>query len=166
MLFWTGNTAMPTTAAPTFVTTGTAIKTMLQVQAASTQPLRVVAFGIEFANALTAACTVELITTSTIAATVTAHVAAGVQPYDLGATNTSVSSVVLGTAATGYTASAEGTITATRTGKTKSIPIGASEYEWEWSYGREFLVPASHNLRVRCTTGTAVNAFCWILWDE
>jgi hypothetical protein len=169
-LFWTSNNAMPTTAAQALQSTGTAIRTMLQVAPPSTRGLKVVAFGVEFANALTAACTVELIDTGTVAATgLTAHVAAGVQPYDDQAAGVAASSVGLGTGTTGYTASTtctEGSITATRTGKYKVVPIGAAEYEWEWSYGREFSVPASHFLRVRMTTGTTVNAYTWVLWDE
>lgn len=165
-LFWACNAAMNTTAAHTPVATGTSAKTMLQIQNPSTQGLQVVAFGCEFATVLTAPVTVELIDTGSIAATVTAHVAAGVQPYGEGAFNTAVSGVTLGTSATGYTASAEGTITSVRTGKEKIVPTGASEWEWEWSFGREFIVPASHNLRIRMTTGTTVNAFCWVLWSE
>lgn len=165
-LFWSCNAADNTTAAHTPVATGTAAKTMLQVQNPSTQGLQVVAFGCEFATVLTAPVTVELIDTAAIAATVTAHVAAGVQPYGEGAFNTAVSGVVLGTTATGYTSTSEGATTSVRTGKEKIVPIGAAEYEWEWSFGREFLVPASHNLRIRMTTTVTVNAFCWILWSE
>ena len=166
-LFYIANQAMNTSAAPTGVATGTSLKTMLQVQAASTRGFSVVAFGCEFFTVLTAAVAVELIDTSTVAATLsTAHVAAGVQPYGPGADATAVSSVALGTTATGYTATAEGTVTSTRMGKFKEVPAGAAEYEWEWSQGREFWVPAGHNLRVRMTTGTTVNAFTWVLIDE
>lgn len=166
-LFWAANQAMNTTAAPTGVTTGTSIKTMLQIQPPSTRGLYVVAFGVEFFTVLTAPVTVELVDTAAVAATVTAHVAAGVQPYDDAASvATAVSAVTLGTSATGYTASAEGSVTSTRMGKCKVVPIGAAEWEWEWSFGREWYVPASHNLRIRMTTGTAVNALCWVLWSE
>jgi len=79
-LFFAGNFAMPTTAAATAVTTGTSIKTMLQIHAASTRPIRVVKWGISYTAAPTAPITCELIHTGTVAATVTAHVAAGVQP--------------------------------------------------------------------------------------
>jgi hypothetical protein len=165
-LFYAANQAMNTTAAPAGVTTGTAIKTMLQIQPPSTRGIAVVAFGVEFFSVLTAAVAVELVDTVSIAATVTAHVAAGVQPYGPASDNTAVSAVTLGTTATGYTASSEGTVTATRLGKFKELPAGAAEYEWEYSFGREFWVPASHNLRIRMTTGTAVNALAWCLWDE
>jgi len=164
-LFWTSNGAMPTTAAQVPVTTGTAIKTMLQVATPSAKTLKVVAFGCEFANALTAPVTVELVETAAVAATVTAHVAAGVQPYGADALG-GASSMTLGASATGYTASAEGTVTATRTFKYKILPVGATSYEWEWSMGREPIVGVSKILRVRMTTSVAVNAYAWILFDE
>ena len=165
-LFYIANQAANTSAAPTGVATGTSIKTMLQVQAASTRGFSVVAFGCEAFAVLTAAVAVELVDTSTVAATVTAHVAAGVQPYGPGADATAVSSVALGTTATGYTASAEGTVTSTRMGKFVDLPVGAAELTWEWSQGREFWVPAGHNLRVRMTTGTSQTFFTWVLIDE
>jgi len=168
-LYWTSNNAMPTTAAQATQTTGTAIRTMLQIATPSTNTLKVVAFGVEFASVLTAACTVELIDTVAIAATgLTAHVAAGVQPYTSDALS-GTSIMTLGTGATGYTASTtctEGSVVATRTGHYKVIPIGAAEYEWEWTLGREFCVPVSHFLRVRMTTSVSIGALVWVLWDE
>lgn len=164
-LFWTSNQAMNTTAAPVGVTTGTAIKTMLQIQPPSTQGINVVAFGVEFFSVLTASVAVELVDTVSVAATVTAAVAAGVQPYSAASIG-GTSAMTLSTTATGFTSTSEGSVTATRMGKFKEVPVGAAEYEWEWSLGREFFVPASHNLRVRMTTATAVNALCWVLWDE
>lgn len=162
-LYWAANGAMPTTAAITAVTTGTSIKTMLQVATPSTQKIKVVKWGISTTTAPTAPIICELIQTD-VAATVTAHVAAGVQPYaDAGAP---ASAMTLGTSATGYTASAEGSTTATRYGDIQVLPIGASTYQWEWSLGREFEVAVSRFLRVRVTTGTAVNMTCWVLWDE
>lgn len=164
-LYWAWNGAMQTTAAPAMVATGTTIKTMLQVATPATKTIKVVAFGCEFANALTAACAVELVETGSVAATVTAHVAAGVQPYTSDSLG-GASSMTLGTTATGYTASAEGTVTATRTGKYKMLPVGSTSYEWEWSLGREFSVGVSKILRVRMTTATTVNAMCWLAWEE
>lgn len=168
-LYVAANAVMPTTAAPLTQLTGTAIKTMLQVATPSTRQLKVVAFGIEFASALTAAATVELVDTGTVAATgLTAHVAAGVQPY--GADSQSgASDMTLGTGATGYWTTGgptEGTITSVRHGKYKNLPIGATSYEWEWSLGREFAVPVSHFLRIRVTTSVTIGVYCWILWDE
>ena len=76
--------------------------------------------------------------------------------------------MTLGTGATGWwkTGQTEGTITSVRTAKTKILPISAVSYEWEWSLGREFLVPVSHFLRIRVTTSVNVGTYAWILWDE
>jgi hypothetical protein len=120
---------------------------------------------VSFASVPTAPVTCELVHTGTVAATVTAHVAAGVQPYDE-TEGTPVSSVQLGTSNTGYTSTAEGTVTATRYGDYQIIPAGVSQLTWEWSLGREFRVPASGILRVRMTTATAVSAYTYLIWDE
>lgn len=168
-LYWTSSAVMPTTAAIVpVIPLLTTVNTVLQIATPSTNTLKVVAFGIEFANALTAACTVELIDSGTVAATgMNAHVAAGVQPYSADAlTGTSI--MTLGTGATGWwkTLQTEGAISAVRTAKTKILPIGATSYEWEWSLGREFCVPVSHFLRIRTTTSVNVGMLAWCLWDE
>lgn len=163
-MFMSTNGAMPTTAAQAPLATGTAIKTHMQLAAPSTNTLQIVAFGVEFATALTVPATVELIETD-VAATVTAHVAAGVQPYDA-ADIGGASGVTLGTSATGYNASAEGSITATRYAKYKVLPIGAQEYEWEWTPGREFTVQRSKFCRVRITTSVTINVLTWCVWAE
>lgn len=162
-LYWSGNGAAPTTAALVAVTTGTAIKTLLQIAPSATRPLKVVEWGISFdGSAAATPIKCELIQTD-VAATVTAHVAAGVQPYD--DPNAPASTVTLGTAATGYTASAEGTITATRYGDLQLIaPTG--QYVKQWPLGREWQVPVSKFLRVRVTAGAAVNAYCYVIFEE
>lgn len=161
--FLIANGAMPTTAALVKVTTSAAVKTMLQVQAASTVPFVVFEWGISFDGA-PAAIQCELIDTFLIPATsLTAHVAAGVQPYGPDQT---ASSVVLGTGATGFNTSggAEGTITQTRYGDAQIIT--GNQYVKQFPLGREFYVPASHNLRVRVTAAAAVNAYCYVLIEE
>jgi hypothetical protein len=155
---------MPTTAAQASVATGTAIKTMLQVATPATRQFEVVKWGVEFPTPPTAPVTCELVETGAIAATVTAHVAAGVQPYDN--PDAPASLATLGTTATGYTSTAEGTIVAVRYADFEVIPIGVGSYTWEWSLGRGFVVGESRFLRVRMTTATTVNAVCWVLWSE
>lgn len=162
-LYIAANGAMPTTAALSPVTTGAAIKTLLQVATPSTRPIKVVEWGISFdGSAAATPIRCELIQTD-VAATVTAHVAAGVQPYD--DPNAPASLMTLGTAATGYTASAEGTTTASRFGDVQLI-APTNQYVKMWPLGREFQVPISKFLRVRVTAGTAVNACCYIVWQE
>src|SRR5689334_9408688 len=111
------NGALTTTAAPTSITTGTAVKTLLQRKPA--QPILVTSWRTSF-DGSTAATPgkVELIELD-VAATVTAFAAADVQPYNdpNAPPNTAGTSGVplnLGTSASGYTASAEGTVTTSR----------------------------------------------------
>lgn len=164
---WNG--PMPTTAAQASVSTGTAIKTMLQIQAPSSRKLTVIAWGYSIDTAQAAAGTVELLETGTVAATVTAHVAAGVQPTDAGSP---AALVQLGTANTGYTASAEGTITATRVFDAHRHNSGSSGASPVMAYTRLFLpfeqpvISVSSFLRVRATMGTSAGMLAWIRWCE
>ncbi|MGH7743297.1 MAG: hypothetical protein ACREQ5_00545 [Candidatus Dormibacteria bacterium] len=162
-LYFAANGAMPTTAALVPFTTGTAIKTLLQIATPSTRPLTVVEWGISFdGSAAATPIRCELIQTD-VAATVTAHVTAGVQPYN--DPNSPASLVTLGTAATGYTASAEGTITTTRTGDIQLV-APTNQYVKMFPEGREFQIPISKFLRVRVTATAAVNAYTYVIWGE
>ncbi|MER6575836.1 hypothetical protein [Nonomuraea sp. NPDC001023] len=157
------NGAMPTTAELQPVTTGTSIKTMLQVATPSTRGLRVIEWGISFdGSAAATPVRCELIATD-VAATVTAHVTAGVQPYS--DVNATASLMTLGTSATGYTASAEGTITATRSGDTQQISPTTS-YVKQWPLGREWAVGPSKFVRIRVKASAAVGAICYVVWEE
>lgn len=154
------NGVNPTTASFVPVTTGTAIKTLLQVATPSTVGLRVVSWGISFDGSAAATPIIcELIQTD-VAATVTSAT-----PTLWSGPNDAASLCVGGTAATGYTASAEGTITATRELDIQHI-APTSQYIYEWSLGREPSVPVSKFLRVRVKAGAAVNAIAWIRWAE
>lgn len=163
-LYYAGNWPMQTTAAPAKVTTGTAIKTMLQIQTPATQAIRVVAWSVSFdGTAAGVPIVCELVDTAAIAATVTAHVAAGVQAYSNPSAPASL--MTLGVNATGYTATAEGTIVATRTGDVQQV-APTNQYTFVWPLAREFYVAPSRNLRVRVTAAAAVNMLASVLWDE
>jgi hypothetical protein len=162
-LYWAANGPMQTTAAFAPVTTGTAIKTMLQIATPSTRVLRVMEWGISFEGSAAATpIRCELVQTD-VAATVTAHVASGVQPFN--DPNAPASLMTLGTSATGYTATAEGTITATRTFDLQFI-APTNQYVKQWPLDQEPQMPVSKFLRVRVTAGTAVNCYCYIVWGE
>ncbi len=164
---WNG--PMPTTAAQAAVTTGTAVKTMLQISTPSTRSVSIIAWGftVDAAPATTGVGVVELLQTD-VAATVTAHVASGVQPTD---PNGSASLMTLGTANTGYTGSAEGSITATRVFDVVNV-AGVSnggtptEYFYQFMPDERPIVAVSKFLRVRATFSAAVNMRCWVIWDE
>lgn len=165
--FKTWNGAMPTTAAQVKVTTGTAIKTMLQIATPATRQIQLISWGFSLDVAPGAASVVELLQTD-VAATVTAHVAAGVQPLD---PNSPASLMTLGVSATGYTSSAEGTTTASRVFDVKEIPLtaGATDltYAYQWMPDERPIVAVSKFLRVRATFATsASNMVTWVTWDE
>jgi hypothetical protein len=167
--FFAYNGPMVTTAsyAPvaTAAVSGTA-KTMLQILAPATGTgLTVWKWGLDFDGTGTNPLRCELIDTYLIAATVTAHVTAGIQNY--GPDQSAVSRVQLGTAASGYTATAEGTITQTRYGAVNSILPGNGDRN-EWSLQREFYVPPAHVVRIRATPSEAVarNCVAFLCWDE
>lgn len=158
------NGPAPTTASFAAVTTGTSIKTMLQIATPSTRDIKVVEWGISFdGSAAATPIECELLTTGSVAATVTAHVAAGVAPFDNSSAPASL--MTLGTTATGYTSSGEGTITATRLGDVQLVPP-TGQYIKQFPLGREFYVPVSTYLRVRVKAGAAVNCVCYVVWEE
>lgn len=166
---WNG--PMATTAAQQAVTTGTAIKTMLQLATPSTRQIQLIAWGYSIDDPAGADGVIELIETGAIAATVTAHVAAGVQPLD---PNAPASLLTLGTTATGYTSSSEGTVVASRTFDAVSLnsavggESGATQkHVYQFMPDERPIVAVSRFLRVRATTPSApVDLRCWIVWDE
>ena len=164
----TWNGPMPTTAAQQAVTTGTAIKTMLQLSTPSTRQIQLIAWGFSIDDYPGADSVVELLQTD-VAATVTAHVAAGVQPLD---PNAPASLLTLGVSNTGYTGSAEGSITATRVFDAVSLDTTAGSnaqlsYFYQFMPDERPIIAVSKFVRVRATTPTtAVDMRCWIVWDE
>lgn len=163
----TWNGPAPTTAAQAAVTTGTSIKTMLQIATPSTRQIQLISWGFTIDDTPGADGVVELLQTD-VAATVTAHVAAGVQPLD---PNAPASLMTLGTSATGYTATAEGSITATRVFDAVSLTATSGEspytYAYQWMPDERPIIAISRFLRVRATTATtAVDMRCWICYDE
>jgi hypothetical protein len=158
---------MPTTAAQASVTTGTSIKTMLQLATPSTRQIQLISWGFSCDDPPGADGVVELLQTD-VAATVTAHVAAGVQPLD---PNAPASLLTLGTTATGYTSSSEGVTTAARVFDVVSLSSATGEspltYYYQWMPDERPIIAVSKFLRVRATTPTtAADMRCWICWDE
>lgn len=163
----TYNGVSPTTAQLAPVTTGTAIKTMLQLSPPATGQIAVVAWGINFDGTPTGQTSnvpikCELIETD-VAATVTAHVAAGL--IKMSDANGLGSQLTLGTANTGYTATVEGSTTVSRMFDYQQIPPTAP-YIFQWPLGNYPMVAASKFLRVRVVAAVAVNAICWVEWAE
>lgn len=165
--FKTFNSAMVTTAAPTAVATAATAKTMLQLAPPAGMNITVVSWGYTLSVTPGATGTIELIQTD-VAATVTAHVTAGVYSLDPNKLGTQLT---LGTAATGYTASAEGSTTATRLFDVDQIPNPAGEvpvnYDYQFVPDERPVVAAGKFLRVRATMPTSQpNMLCWVVWIE
>lgn len=163
----TFNGPMPTTAAQASVTTGTTIKTMLQLATPSTRQIQLIAWGFSLDDAPGADAVIELLQTD-VAATVTAHTASGVQPLD---PNAPASLLTLGTSATGYTSSSEGTTTAARVFDAVSVDStgGTTDlrYVYQWMPDERPIIAVSKFLRVRATTPTTASDMrCWVVWDE
>lgn len=163
----TWNGPMPTTAAQLAVATGTTIKTMLQVATPATRQIQLIAWGCSYSEAAGAVGTIELVETN-VAATVTAHVAAGIQPLD---PNAPASLCAGGTSATGYSATVEGATTAARVFDAMRVPASLTsapaQYSYQFMPDERPVIGVSKFLRVRATTPTSgVNLLCWIVWDE
>lgn len=155
------NGPMPTTAAQAVVTTGTAIKTMLQLKPFNV--MDIVEWGICFdGSAAATPIKCELLDTGTVFATVTASADADVVKIDsVEQAVASVAGLTLGTAATGYTASAEGTITATRMLDAELV-APTNQYIKQFPLGERPKLIIGNAVRIRVTAAAAVNAYCWI----
>ena len=157
-MFTIYNGPMPTTASLAGVSTSTSILTMLQIL--PTKRCRILEWGISFNGvAVAAGIEVELLDTAAIFATVTASVDADIYKVDSGSIAASTAGLTLGVAATGYTASAEGTVAATR------ILDAAYITPTNW-FHRTFATPREavigNSTRIRVKAASAVSAICYL----
>lgn len=164
-LYLIANGPMQTTAAFAAVTTGTAIKTMLQVKAGTTKPLALIEWGISFdGSAAATPIKVELIETD-VAATVTASATADITRIDgegLIGGDPVTNLIPVGTTSTGYTSTSEGTITAVRNFDLQFI-APTNQYVKQFPLGYEPIIQVSKFGRIRLTAGAAVNAYCYMI---
>lgn len=155
------NGPMPTTAAQAAVTTGTTIKTLLQLKPFN--QCKIVAWGISFdGSAAATPIKCELLETDTVFGTVTASVDADcVKLNGADQAVASVAGLTMGVSATGYTCTAEGNITATREFDVQFV-APTNQYIYQFPLGQEPVLVIGNATRVRVTAGAAVNAYCWI----
>lgn len=165
-LYLIPNGPMQTTAAAAAVTTGTSVKTLLQVKAGTTKPLQVVEWGISFdGSAAATPIKVELMETD-VAATVTASVAADITKLDgeaLAGGDPTTNLILVGTTSTGYTSTSEGSITATRDLDAPQFIAPTNQFVKQFPLGLEPIIQLSKFARIRVTAGTAVNAYCYLI---
>lgn len=168
-LYLVYNGPMQTTTAFTGVTTGTNIKTMLQLKLgpSTNQTARIVEWGISF-NGSAAATPIkcELLCTGTVKATITEFVAADIinigDPNAGAVTDDFPFAFTAAGDESGYTASAEGTITATRSFDLQYI-APTNQYIKQFPLGREPIFRGDEFLRIRVHAGAAVDCICYLV---
>lgn len=164
-LYLIQNGAVGTTAAPVAVTTGTAIKTMLQVKPSATATMKIVEWGISFDGSAAATPGKIELMESDVAATVTATAVADITKYDGAALmggDPTTNLIVVGTTSTGYTSTSEGTTTVSRMFDLQYVaPTG--QYIKQFPLGREPLLQVSKFARIRVTFAAAVNCYCYMI---
>lgn len=170
MLYLLANGPMQTTAAFAKVTTGTSPKTMLQLK--TLVPCKIVEWGYSFDGSSAATPgQVELIETGTVFGTVTAYATADITRLDADAllfgdpvspaTGNAVISV--GTAASGYTCTSEGSITTVRNLDAPQLIAPTNELIHQSPLGYRPQVQVGNCVRIRMTFPTAVNAYAYLI---
>jgi hypothetical protein len=161
------NGAAPGAAAAVPITTGTAIKTHIQLATNTTTPaLRFVEWWVEFDGSTAATpIKVELIRhTGGPQTTLTAYVAGDIAKVN--DPNAPASSIQLGTALSGYSnTTTEVTPTGAVSLETHFVPPTSGIYV-QFPLGREPEVQVSAFARVRTTAGAAVNCYAGVMWEE
>lgn len=174
-LYLFANAAVATSAAPTPVATGAAIKTLLQLTPKSlgttTLPggvvtgvgrVKIKEWGISFnGSAAGTPVKVELLETNGYA-TVTAAVARDVMKFD----NYYAPDPDLwfGTNETGYNASNEGTPGYSRLFDLQYV-APTNQYVKQYPLGLEPVLFGGFNLRIRVTAAATVDAYCYVLFE-
>lgn len=153
------NHAKNTTAAPAGVTTGTAIKTMLQWK--PFVPLYIAEWGYCL-DGTPSDIKIELIE-SDVAATVTALVDADITQLDEVADGVvaSIGGLSLGVSASGFTATVEGTTTVVRNLDGPQVS-SLKAYQKQFPLGERPKVQVGKFGRIRVTAGVAVNMLCYV----
>ena len=167
-LFSIQNSSQATTAAPVHQPTGTAIRTMQQIECPSTLDLTLVEWGSSFdgTTATNSPGQVELFGNTVNATMSTAAVSGDVTLFNnFGGTGTQI--VFGGTTHTGFATAAvtEGSVANYRLADLQHIPP-TSGYVKQWPLGREFQLPSSKLLRCRVTFAQTVNQYFYAIWSE
>jgi hypothetical protein len=142
--------------------TAATVKTILQLKTGIGK-IRVVEWGYIFTAVPTGPVQMELVETGAGFATVTT-IGTGILAYN--DTTGPASLAVAGTAATGFNASVEGTITASRL--LAQNYDQATYFKQQFPLGREPEVNASSCLRIRATptVSAATTVLCYVIWEE
>ncbi len=162
------NGPAPTTAAQAVVQTSATLATLLQLKLGSTlvypRP-KIIEWGVSFdGSAAATPFKVELLA-NTVAATVTAHVAAGIVNRDPKAdAPTDGFPFDVGTSATGFTSSAEGTPANVRMFDAQLI-APTNQYVKQFPLGQEPSFTIAEFVRIRVWGDGSTNAYAYIVVD-
>jgi hypothetical protein len=161
------NGAAPGAAAPVAISTGTAIKTMIQIATNTTTPaIRFTEWWAEFDGSTAATpIKVELLRhTGGPQTTLTAYVAGDIAKFN--DPNAPASSIQLGTALSGYSnTTTEVTPTTAVSLETHFVPPTSGIYV-QFPLGREPEVQVAAFARLRTTAGAAVSCLAGLVWEE
>lgn len=139
---------------------------MLQVKLGATVTCEVVEWGFSFDGASAATPgSVELIEVDA-AATVTAFVAADITKYDAAALMNGDPTTALfsvGTTASGYTSTGEGSVTVVRNLAGPQLASPTTQFIQQFPLGARPLVQVAQLLRIRVTFAATVNMTCYVL---
>lgn len=136
-------------------------KTVLQVKL-GVPKVRIIEYGYAFTTAPVGPVQCELLDAGAVFATVTAG--AVVNLNDVTGPVSQAAGANISTTGTGYNASAEGTITASRL---LDINLDmASMFKKQWPLGREPEVNGGNSLRMRFLSAAAITVMCYVAWEE
>lgn len=160
------NAPMPTITLTAKQSTGTGVRTMLQIQPATTRNLEVLAWGYTLDAVPAGGGAIELLQTDVAATGLTAHVAANVYNLDPGGL---ASLLQFGTGATGFATTAqsitEGTPVNTRVFDIDQISgtaaVQSLNQDYQFVLDERPVVAAGKFLRLRVNMAGAVNMSCW-----
>ncbi|HEX3781751.1 MAG TPA: hypothetical protein VHX38_18970 [Pseudonocardiaceae bacterium] len=143
-------------------------KTLLQLATPTNRQLTVISWGysIQTLPTTVGGGIIDLVSQN-VADTVTAHIASGLQPLD---PNLPASLLQLGTALSGYNASAQGAVTTSRAHDSNFVNsvAGTDEltYEYQFMPDERPIVAISSFLKIRATVMAGSSIICWVVWDE
>jgi hypothetical protein len=143
--------------------TGTAIKSHIQLVPPTNKDVAVMGWGISFDGAAAGQSIECEVIEVDVAATVTAHAASGL--HAVNNPGGSGSQLQLGTALTGYNASAEGAITAVRQGDAQLIQP-TNQFIYDFILGYEFVIRSGKFGRLRVTASASVGAIAYLMYAE
>jgi hypothetical protein len=139
---------------------------MLQVQVSGTLGGHIVEWGISFDGAAMAAAVICELLEQDVAATVTSCVTAGIHRFDEAAVQGGdpvTNLILVGTAATGYTGSAENSPTVSRMFDAQHVDPAVG-YVLQFPLGeRPYMKPGTFFTKIRVDAVAAINALCYVV---